>query len=116
MREFLFVDDMSDGCAFVMELDEATLVRELCSYPQPNFVNLGTGVDVTIRELAETIREVVGFAGTLSFDASKPDGTMRKLQDVSRMAGLGWRAKVGLREGIEKTYSWFLQHLGDLRM
>jgi len=110
MREFLFVDDMADGCAFVMELDEATLVRELCSYPRPNFVNLGTGVDVTIRELAETVKDVVGFAGTLSFDASKPDGTMRKLQDVSRMASLGWRAKVSLREGIERTYKWFLEH------
>ena len=110
MREFLFVDDMADGCAFVMELDEATLVRELCSYPKPNFVNLGTGVDVTIQELAETIKEVVGFAGTLSFDAGKPDGTMRKLQDVSRMASLGWRAKVSLREGIERTYKWFLEH------
>ena len=110
MREFLFVDDMADGCAFVMELDEATLVRELCSYPRPNFVNLGTGVDVTIRELAETVKDVVGFAGTLSFDASRPDGTMRKLQDVSRMASLGWRAKVSLREGIERTYKWFLEH------
>lgn len=115
MREFLFVDDMADGCAFVMELDEATLVRELCSYPKPNFVNLGTGVDVTIRELAETIKEVVGFAGTLSFDASKPDGTMRKLQDVSRMAALGWQAKISLQEGIERTYRWFLDNQEAIR-
>ena len=115
MREFLFVDDMADGCAYLLEMDEATLVRELCSYPSPNFVNLGTGVDVTIRELAETVRDVVGFTGALAFDPSKPDGTPRKLQDVSRMRGLGWQAKVRLREGIERTYRWFLQHQADFR-
>jgi GDP-L-fucose synthase len=116
MREFLFVDDMADGCLFLMELDEATLVRELCSYPKPNFVNLGTGVDVTIRELAETVRAVVGFAGALAFDASKPDGTPRKLLDVSRLTALGWTAKTGLREGLERTYAWFLENEGRLRL
>ena len=115
MREFLYVDDMADGCVFVMELDEATLVRELCSYPRPNFVNLGTGVDVTIRELAETIREVVGYRGALTFDASKPDGTPRKLLDVSRLAALGWQAKVGLRDGLERTYQWFLANQAAIR-
>ncbi|MCM2265471.1 MAG: GDP-L-fucose synthase [Desulfuromonadales bacterium] len=115
MREFLYVDDMADGCVFVMELAEATLVRELCSYPKPNFVNLGTGEDVTIRELAETTKEVVGYQGALSFDASKPDGTPRKLLDVSRLKTLGWQAKVDLREGLERTYAWFLEHQGDMR-
>ncbi len=115
MRELLYVDDMADGCAYLMELDEMTLVRELCSYPKPNFVNLGTGADVTIRELAETVKAVVGFTGALVFDPTKPDGTPRKLQDVSRMTALGWQAKISLREGIERTYRWFLDHQADFR-
>lgn len=115
MREFLYVDDMADGCVFVMELNETTLAAELCSYPQPNFVNLGTGVDVTIRELAETVRDVVGLEGALAFDSSKPDGTPRKLLDVSRMKSLGWQARVPLREGLARTYKWFLEHEGKLR-
>ena len=115
MREFLYVDDMADGSVFVMELDDATLTEHLLSYPKPCFVNLGTGVDVTIRELAEVIKDVVGFEGGLGFDASKPDGTMRKLQDVSRMKGLGWEAKVGLMEGVERTYRWFLDSQGRVR-
>jgi GDP-L-fucose synthase len=115
MREFLFVDDMAEGCLFLMNLDEATLRANLLNYPKPCFVNLGTGVDVTIRELAETIREVVGYPGRLVFDPSKPDGTPRKLQDVSRMKGLGWEAKVSLREGLERTYEWFLENQGRVR-
>lgn len=115
MREFLYVDDMADGCVFVMELDDETLSRHLLSYPEPCFVNLGTGVDVTIRELAETIKGVVGYEGELVYDASKPDGTMRKLLDVSRAKALGWEAKVSLREGIEKTYAWFLENQGNYR-
>jgi GDP-L-fucose synthase len=115
MREFLYVDDMADGCVFVMELDDATFARELLSYPEPCFVNLGTGVDVTIRALAETIKEVVGYEGKLIFDATKPDGTMRKLLDVSRAKGLGWKTRVSLRDGIEKTYQWFLEHSESFR-
>ena len=115
MREFLFVDDMADGCLYVLNLDEKNLAEHLLSYPKPCFVNLGTGIDVTIRELAETIREVVGYSGRLSFDATKPDGTPRKLQDVSRMRALGWEAKVQLREGIERTYRWFLDNQGRFR-
>lgn len=115
-REFLYVDDMADGCVFVMELEDAILARELLSYPKPCFVNLGTGVDVTVRELAETIKHVVGFEGGLVFDASKPDGTMRKLLDVSRARALGWKAKTSLREGIEKTYRWFLENQDSLRV
>jgi GDP-L-fucose synthase len=115
MREFLYVDDMADGSVHVMELDEATLAEHLLSYPKPCFVNLGTGVDVTIRELAETIREVVGYRGRLSFDPTKPDGTPRKLQDVSRMRALGWQAKVDLCRGIEQTYGWFLAHSEGIR-
>jgi GDP-L-fucose synthase len=88
------------------------LADHFLNYPQPCFVNLGTGVDVSIGELAEMIKDVVGFRGKLRFDSSKPDGTLRKLQDVLRMKELGWVAQVGLRQGIEKTYQWFLQQ-GD---
>jgi GDP-L-fucose synthase len=115
MRELLYVDDMADGSVFVMEMDDQKLSDALLSYPNPCFVNLGTGVDVTIRELAEAVKAVVGFDGELVFDATKPDGTMRKLLDVSRMKSLGWEAKVSLRDGIEKTYEWFLKHQGYFR-
>jgi GDP-L-fucose synthase len=109
MREFLFVDDMADGCVFVMNLEDDTLAEHLLSYPKPCFVNLGTGVDVTIRELSETIKEVVGFAGELVFDPTKPDGTPRKLLDVSRLNKLGWQSKIGLQKGIAATYEWYLR-------
>lgn len=109
MREFLYVDDMADGSLFVLNLPDEVLARELLSYPKPCFVNLGTGVDVTIRELAETVRDVVGYPGELVFDPSKPDGTPRKLLEVSRMKNLGWQAQTSLRDGIEKTYKWFLE-------
>jgi GDP-L-fucose synthase len=107
-REFLYVDDMASGCLHLMQLPDAQLQAELLSYPKPCFVNLGTGEDLTIRELAETVQRVVGFTGSLQFDSSKPDGTPRKLQDVSRMHGLGWRHTVALEEGIKRTYAWFL--------
>ena len=110
MRELLYADDMADGSVFVMEMDDQKLSETLLSYPNPCFVNLGTGVDVTIRELAEAVKTVVGFDGELVFDSSKPDGTMRKLLDISRMKSLGWEAKVSLWDGIEKTYEWFLKH------
>jgi GDP-L-fucose synthase len=114
-REFLYVDDMADGSVFVMGLDEVSINKHLLNYPEPCFVNLGTGVDVTIRELAETVKDVVGFEGALAFDASKPDGTMRKLQDVSRMREMGWQARVSMRIGIERTYWWFLENEGNFR-
>ena len=104
MREFLHVDDMADACAFVMERGIAD-----------GLYNIGTGVDVTIRELAETIMAVVDFPGRIVFDASKPDGTPRKLLDVSRMAGLGWRAGIALRRGIELTYRDCLASAAHLR-
>jgi len=115
MREFLFVDDMADGSIFVMNLDQETLTEHLLNYPEPCFVNLGTGLDVTIRELAETVKNVVGYKGQLRFDPTKPDGTPRKLQDVSRMKALGWKAQVGLRSGIERTYRWFIEQHGQIR-
>ncbi|HEX7688753.1 MAG TPA: GDP-L-fucose synthase [Burkholderiaceae bacterium] len=96
-REFLYVDDLADACVHLMER----------GYDGP-LVNVGTGEDVTIRELAETVMAVVGFPGRIAFDASKPDGTPRKLLDVSRLHALGWRHRVGLREGIARAYRDFL--------
>jgi GDP-L-fucose synthase len=98
MREFLYVDDMADACVFLMERDD---IRD-------GLLNVGTGQDVTIRELALTVMEMVGFKGEIVFDASKPDGTPRKLLNVDRMRDLGWEAKTSLREGIAKAYSDFL--------
>ncbi len=115
MREFLFVEDMADGCCYLMNLPEEKLNAEFLSYPKPCFVNLGTGVDVTIRELAETVRDVVGYQGRLTFDPSKPDGTPRKLLDVSRTQALGWQSHVTLRQGIERTYAWFINNMGQWR-
>jgi len=110
-RELLFVDDMARGCLHLMELPDAQIAPELLSYPKPCFVNLGTGEDVTIRELAETVSRVVGFRGKLVFDASKPDGTPRKLEDVSRIHALGWKHSVTLEQGIATTYRWFQESL-----
>ena len=100
-REFLYVDDMAEACVFLME----TGVKD-------GLFNIGTGCDVTIRELAETVIRVVGFEGTVTFDASKPDGTPQKLLDVVRMKNFGWVAKTGLYEGITRTYEDFLQNHG----
>ncbi|BBO68403.1 GDP-L-fucose synthase [Desulfosarcina alkanivorans] len=108
-REFLHVDDMADACVHVMNLDDKTADRELLNYPTPCFVNVGSGVDGTIRQLAEVIQEVVGFKGEVVFDASKPDGTPQKLLDVSRLAHLGWRSKISLKEGIRQAYEWYLK-------
>ncbi|MGE0111495.1 GDP-L-fucose synthase [Aquabacterium sp.] len=98
MREFLYADDLADACVFLMEQ----------GYSGP-LVNIGTGTDVTIRELAETVTRVLGFAGDLTFDASKPDGTPRKLMDVSRLTQLGWRASTRLEDGIRLAYQDFLK-------
>jgi len=114
-REFLHVDDMAAACIFIMALPEEVVVANLAHNPLPPFFNVGTGEDVTIRELAETVREVVGFEGDLRFDTTKPDGTPRKLLDVSRLNALGWRARVELREGIEATYRWFIEHREGVR-
>lgn len=97
MREFLYVDDMADACVFLMEKGISG-----------NIYNIGTGIDVTIQQLAETVMDVVGFKGKIVFDSTKPDGTPRKLLDVSRLAGLGWKAKTPLREGITLAYQDYL--------
>lgn len=106
MREFLYVDDMADACLYTMELDIETYARN--TLPMLSHINIGTGEDLPIRDLATLIGEVVGYKGRIAFDTSKPDGTPRKLMDVSRLHSLGWRAKVGLREGLALAYTDFL--------
>ena len=105
-REFLYSDDLADACVFLMEKYNASDVGE--------FVNIGVGREITIRELAELVADVVGFRGVLVFDGSKPDGSPRKLLDVSRLQALGWQAKTGFREGITKAYSDFLQNVAKV--
>jgi len=113
-REFLHVDDMAAASVHVMELHDATYRAN--TQPMLSHINVGTGVDCTIRELAETIARVTGFEGRLGFDASKPDGTPRKLMDVSRLAALGWRAGIGLEAGLRDAYGWFLKRQGEARL
>jgi GDP-L-fucose synthase len=108
MREFLHVDDMAAACVHVLELPAE--VYRAHTQPMLSHVNVGTGVDCTIRELAETIARVTGFRGRLVWDTTKLDGAPRKLLDVSRLAALGWRAQTGLEEGLRQTYAWFLEH------
>lgn len=113
MREFLYVDDMAAASVHVMELNTATYQAN--TQPMLSHINVGTGVDCTIRELAETVARVVGFTGQVVFDSSKPDGTPRKLLDVSRLADLGWRYSIELEQGLAKTYHWFLAHQDNFR-
>ncbi|MFC4991789.1 GDP-L-fucose synthase [Rubritalea tangerina] len=113
MREFLYVDDMAAACLHVMQLDKE--IYEQHTQPMLSHINVGTGVDCTIRELAETMKKVVGFEGALRFDTTKPDGTPRKLMDVSRLRDLGWQYSLNLEEGLEKTYAWFLTNEECLR-
>ena len=108
MREFLWSEDMADACVFLMEnRDFSDVTRDTSLEVRNTHINIGTGVDISIRELAETIKEIVGFKGELYFNADKPDGTMKKLTDVSKLHGLGWKHKVKLKEGIEKMYDWY---------
>ncbi len=106
-REFLHVDDLADACAFLLEQDNP-----------PDWINVGTGTDVTIRELTEIVALETGFRGRITWDASMPDGTPRKLLDVSRLAALGWKAKIGLRDGVARAYQSFLKEkqAGVLRL
>ena len=113
MREFLYVDDMAAASVHVMELDNATY--QVNTQPMLSHINVGTGVDCTIRELAETMAKVVGFTGQVVFDSTKPDGTPRKLLDVSRLADLGWRYAISLEQGLAKTYQWFLANQDNFR-
>ena len=104
-REFLHVDDLADACVFLMR-----------HYSEPDHVNIGTGEDVTIRELAEMLRAAIHPEAQLNFDATKPDGAPRKLLDVTRLHTVGWRHRIDLRDGIEATYRWFLEHRAEARV
>ena len=106
MREFLYVDDMVEASLFVLELDKETYKAN--TKPMLSHINVGTGLDVTIREMAETMKAVVGFEGALTFDTSKPDGAPRKLIDISRLSNLGWNYSINLEDGLRKTYKWYL--------
>ena len=101
LREFMHVDDMADACVYLMENFNYSEIGE--------FVNIGVGKDIQIRELAELIKEIVGFKGEIRYDASKPDGTPQKLLDVAKLNGLGWKAKIPLEEGIKDTFNWYIQ-------
>jgi len=113
MREFLHVDDMAAASVYVMELDPA--VYKAHTQPMLSHINVGTGVDCTIREVAETIAKITGFAGKLTFDSTKPDGTLRKLMDVSRLSSLGWNSAITLEAGLRETYQWFLDNQDRFR-
>ena len=113
MREFLHVDDMAAASVHVLHLP-AEVYRQH-TQPMLSHINVGTGVDCSIRELAETVARVTGYAGRLVWDASKPDGTPRKLLDVSRLAALGWRAGTPLEQGLRETYAWFCAHAAHVR-
>lgn len=104
LREFLYVDDLADALVFLMS-----------AYDEVDFVNVGTGQEVSIKELALTMKAVVGYEGELVFDTTKPDGTPRKLLDVSRLSAAGWQATTDLKSGIEQTYAWFLAHVDSVR-
>jgi GDP-L-fucose synthase len=113
MREFLHVDDMAAASVHVMELPLD--LYQAHTQPMLSHINVGTGVDCTIRELAETIARVTGFTGQLVWDSTKPDGTPRKLMDVSRLAALGWQAGISLEQGLRDAYQWFLAHQDSFR-
>jgi GDP-L-fucose synthase len=113
MREFLYVDDMAAASIHVMELDAETFKAN--TQPMLSHINVGTGIDCTIRELAETVAKVTGFQGRLEFDATKPDGTPRKLMDVSRLADLGWKASISLEDGLRDAYQWYLNNIDSAR-
>ena len=113
MREFLHVDDMARASVFVMEMDDAVYAAN--TRPDLSHINVGTGEDCTIGELAAALARVIGYEGRLEFDATKPDGTPRKLMDVSRLAAMGWRPEIGLEDGLRQTYRWFLDNHATLR-
>ena len=105
MREFLYVDDMAEASLFVLELDKEIYFAN--TKPMISHINIGSGIDITIRELAQTMKDVIGFKGDLFFDTAQPDGSYRKLIDVSRLSKMGWNHKISLKEGLERTYEWF---------
>ena len=112
-REFLHVDDMAEASLHVLDLDRAAY--QAATQPMLSHINVGTGEDVSIADLAALVARVTGFSGSIRFDATRPDGTPRKLMDVSRLAQMGWRASIPLRRGVAETYAWFLDNVETLR-
>jgi len=112
-REFLHVDDMAAASLFVMDLDDS--VYRSYTQPMVSHINVGSGEDISIVELAHLLAEITGFNGRILFDRTKPDGTARKLMDVKRLAAMGWSARIPLRQGIVSTYQWFLTNQSNLR-
>jgi len=106
MRDFLYVDDMANACIFILELDKSTY--DLNTKPMTSHINIGTGNDISIKEMAETMRIVIGFDGKISFDSSKPDGAIKKLTDVSCLMNMGWKYTIDIKDGLEKTYKWYM--------
>ena len=106
-REFLHVDDMADACVYLMENYNYSDIGE--------FVNIGTGKDLTIKELAEFIKEIVGYGGDIVYDTSKPDGTPQKLLDVTKFHNLGWQAQISLKEGVKNAYEWYTIHSSKIK-
>ncbi|MEP1554807.1 MAG: GDP-L-fucose synthase [Paraglaciecola sp.] len=113
MREFLYVDDMAAASIHVMNLDKATYDKN--TEPMLSHINVGTGIDCTIRELVETVAKVTGFVGDIEFDSTKPDGAPRKLMNVDRLASLGWKYSYSLEEGLQNAYQWFLENQDNFR-
>ena len=111
LREFLQVDDLAEACLFLINLDERRYEELLNDSTAPALINVGSGLEVTIRELALLVKSAVGFEGELLFDTTKPDGTPRKLADASRIHALGWKHKIGLKEGIAEAYRWFRENV-----
>ena len=112
-REFLHVDDLAAGCLALADVDKQELMAQVD--PMLSHLNIGTGVDLSIRELAESIARVVGYAGQIDFDASKPDGPPRKLLNIDKMKALGWQPSIGLESGLRATYRWYLENLEKIR-
>ncbi|EPG4371616.1 GDP-L-fucose synthase [Klebsiella variicola] len=113
MREFLHVDDMADASIYVMDLEKS--VWESQTNPMLSHINVGTGTDCSIKDLARIIADVIGYTGLITFDSTKPDGTPRKLLDVSRLRNLGWNHRIGLEEGLSLTYKWFVDNQDNFR-
>ena len=108
MREFLHVDDMADASIHIMGIDKEILESEIS--PMISHINIGTGIDITIKDVAQAIKEVIGFCGKIIFNTKMPDGTKRKLLDVSKMENLNWRSSIALKDGLKDTYKWFLEN------
>jgi GDP-L-fucose synthase len=113
-REFLFVDDMAEACIFIMNLNQSSYLK--ATKPQESHINIGSGDDITIKDLSFLIAKIVGFKGEIKFDISKPEGPPRKLMDSSLISGLGWRSKICLEEGLGLTYNYFIKNKDNIRL